>query len=176
MNEPIESHIVKLSNIIEKLHAFKALESVSTVRSQMLKEKYKCDVFSKHVLYIIKTTYSNRENILRLFYEFKSQNKEAFRLSSVNNEEQGKFNGILYVGSSASLATRMNQHLGHNGNRVYSLQLNKWFNEVSEVDIITIPVDDAYADILYPLENALWDFYRPLFGKKGTNVNSSKYT
>ena len=124
-------------------------------------------------MYIIKTNFLDRKEILKQFNQFKEKSKETYKLSSVNDLVD--FKGVLYVGSSASIDSRLNQHLGHNGKLVYSLQLNQWFKKVTDVEIEIIPIDNIYYDILYPLENALWDFHKPLFGKKGTNVNSSKY-
>jgi hypothetical protein len=173
MKQAIDKHITKLSKTIEGLKTFKTSKISPTTRNQILKEKFKCGLDSENFLYVIKTNFLDRKEILKQFYQFKDKNQDTYKLSSVNDPDE--FKGVLYVGSSASLDSRLNQHLGHSGQRVYSLQLNKWFKKITEVEIEIIPIDEKHTDILYPLENALWDFHKPLFGKKGTNVNSSKH-
>lgn len=171
IKQAIDNHIEKPEKTIKGLKNFKAN---TTTINQALSKQFKNDIKSKNFIYIIKTKLRDREEILRQFKLFigKDDNKKKYKLSSLNNPE--KFNGVLYVGSSASLNSRINQHLGHNGKRVYSLQLNQWFNKITEVEIKITPIDNS--DILYPLENALWDYYEPLFGKKGTNFNAAKHT
>jgi len=171
MKQAIDNHIEKLLKIIKGLGTF---EPTPTTSRQALAETFKCDIKSEYFLYIIRTDFMDSKVILKQFRQFKDKNKESYKLSSIN--ELDKFNGVLYVGSSASLDSRLNQHLGHTGKRVYSLQLNQWFKKITEVEIEIIPINETYFDILYPLENALWDYHRPLFGKKGTNVNSSRHT
>ena len=173
MNKAIDEHIAKLSKTIESLMTFKTTKVSTITRIQMLKKEFKCGLNSGNYLYIIKTNFLDHQKILKQFNQFKDKNRETYKLSSINDINE--FKGVLYVGSSASLDSRLNEHLGHKGSKIYSLHLKHWFKKISKVEIEIIPIDKTYSDILYPLENALWDFHKPLFGKKGPNVNSSKH-
>ena len=173
MKQAIDNHITKLKKTIKSLENYNKTRATLTIKNQILSETFKCNLESENFLYVIKTNFLNREEILKQFRQFKDNNREDYKLSSINKPDE--FKGVLYVGSSASLDSRINQHLGHTGAKVYSLQLKKWFKKIKEVEIEIIAIDETYTDILYPLENAVWDFHKPLFGKKGTNVNSSKH-
>lgn len=127
-------------------------------------------------IYIIRIQFEDKEAIINSFSTFKSQGRDEYRLSSLN--KTNTFSKVLYVGTSAlgvrSLKSRLRQHLGDSGKKVYSLQLAQWLLPIcKEIEVEIIPVDEIHAGALYALENALWDFYTPLFGKKGVNVNTS---
>jgi hypothetical protein len=77
---------------------------------------------------------------------------------------------FLYVGSTADMATRLEQHLGFGSSpKTYALQLAHW---AADLDL---PLALAYAASpigLAPaatqaLEDALWDKLQPMFGRRG---------
>lgn len=171
----IKGQATRLHEVIGELQKFDKEVHLSgfPFNSYSIDEKFKFPLNVTNHVYVIKTKHNNPEKLVRLFSNFKTKNKKTHKLSLVNAAPE-TFNGILYVGSSGSLNTRMNQHLGLTGKTVYSLQLREWGrNEISTVDIQVIPIPEKYNEILQYIENALWDFYQPLFGKKGANVNSS---
>lgn len=130
-------------------------------------------------VYVIRTEAANASKVYQFYKDFKEEGKDAFRLSS-NNEDirKKKFDKVLYVGTSSrgmsSFKGRLREHLGIIGPKVYSLQLGHWFQPCpATIHVEVFPIEDGKKGILYDFENALWDFYQPLFGKKGVNVSSS---
>lgn len=130
-------------------------------------------------VYVIRTEEQNESLIYENYKQFKDENKDNFRLSSSNKDIRTKdFKGVLYVGTSSrgmsSFKGRLREHFGIIGPKVYSLQLRHWFKPMpAKIHIEVFTIGDEEKGILYDFENALWDFYEPLFGKKGVNVVSS---
>lgn len=75
----------------------------------------------------------------------------------------------LYVGSSESIHTRLNQHFGLGARRTYSLQLAYWAAEISvELSIECTAYSDSISrPALQALEDTLWDLEKPMFGRQG---------
>jgi len=133
----------------------------------------------KQFVYVIRTEETDAEALYGMFNKFKKKEKDAFRLSSTNEKiRKKKFKQVIYVGTSSrgmgSFKDRLREHLGIIGPKVYSLQLAHWLQPCpAKIHVEVFPIEDSKKGILYDFENALWDFYEPLFGKKGVNVSSS---
>jgi hypothetical protein len=97
---------------------------------------------------------------------------DGFRMSRINKKnswEEKKGNYCLYVGSSkGSVVKRFVQHLGLPGDnpRIYALHLARWWPEAAiQIDIRQLRGEaEPY---LQEIEDMLWDYYRPIFGRKG---------
>ena len=131
-------------------------------------------------VYVIRTEELSDSKMYGMYNDFKERIKnDEFRLSSNNEDFRTKdFNQVLYVGTSSrgmsSFKRRLREHLGIVGPKIYSLQLGRWFQpRTATIHVEVFPISDDEKGILYDFENALWDFYEPLFGKKGVNVSSS---
>lgn len=159
----------QIENYIEKIKRLKEANlSNSFNKSISLDNSFKDDIQGTNI-YIIKTDFLDKDKIIEAY---KNQDANNLKLSSLNNTTD--FNGILYVGISNSLKYRINLHLGFASERVYSLHLKKWFNFKNKKLIIEIyPINSEDSDLGLIIENGLWDFYKPLFGKKGTNIKQS---
>lgn len=150
----------------KKLKVFETLNPIKKVIS--VKEEFKEKILGTNI-YIIKTKYSDKGKITKAFND---ASKLDIKLASLNMASD--FNGILYVGVSNSLQKRINQHLGFCSEKVYALHLKKWFHfKDNNIEIEIYPVPTNYAELSIIIENGLWDYYKPLFGKKGTNVKKS---
>lgn len=99
----------------------------------------------------------------------KIKNIDRVNLSRYNNVNSP----ILYVGSSTtSFITRLKNHFGVMGNRVYSLHLCKW-DEGIDYNIIfyTYEVISKFEKVskrilTEVIEQQIWDEFKPVFGKK----------
>lgn len=170
MNELLEAknkQKIKLENSVIKLQSFIPSESVKIKLS--LNKTFETKINGTY-LYVFKTKLIEKEKLIKAFLN--QSNKSDFKLSSINNIEE--FNGTIYVGSSNSLKSRINLHLGNSSKKVYSLHLSNWFtNFEKEIDLEYYFIPTEYLEITEILENGLWDIKKPLFGKKGTNIKSS---
>ncbi|MDD2635136.1 MAG: hypothetical protein PHW82_06510 [Bacteroidales bacterium] len=172
MKKIIESHINKLKEDIRLLDEIKSVLACSSnyniptnFTADELKQKY---FFAKNgdlYVYIIRTEINDREALEGAFHHFKYNHKDKAKYSVSLMNKPKQYSKVLYVGSSASIKSRLSQHLGLTGPKVYSLQLSKWYN-YNQVSIETIRIPEKYHSILYQIENAFWDYYQPLFGKK----------
>ncbi|MGL5913656.1 MAG: hypothetical protein ACRCZB_05775 [Bacteroidales bacterium] len=187
-NTVIQQRITKMEERIKYLKDYLSNISSCTITKQLVPQQkftqqdidnchnsLECPISSsiggkQTYLYIIRAKYNNALSVQEAFQDFKTANVD-YKVSTVNRANTSKNkDGVLYVGSSSSIITRMNEHLGITGQKVYSLQLKHWaLSLFTEVEIELIPIEPKYIDILYDLEDALWDYYRPLFGKKGAN-------
>jgi hypothetical protein len=66
---------------------------------------------------------------------------------------------------------RIKQHLGAGNFRTYALQLSKWHLDLSyriEIEAINIVSNKECLtkELVELVEQAFWDFYKPVFGKK----------
>ena len=170
MNDLLQAKNNQKDKLIESILK---LESFLPDNSYRLKVKLN-QIFTNKIdgtcLYVLKTKNLNKE-YLRIKYR-KLKSIETFKLSSIN--EIKEFDGTIYVGSSNSLKSRINQHLGNSSEKVYSLHLKNWFGEIdNEIDLEYYIIPKEYSGLANILENGLWDLKKPLFGKKGTNVKSS---
>lgn len=101
--------------------------------------------------------------------KLKVKNKDRVNLSRYNRTSSS----TLYVGSSTTdFKTRIKNHLGTEGTRVYSLHLCKWDNAleydltISVYEVISENDEETERFIVEILEQQFWDILNPIFGKR----------
>lgn len=74
----------------------------------------------------------------------------------------------LYVGRSKTLRARLRQHLGAEGRGVFSLHLARWAATThGKVHISMLRFSGTDDLLVQAIEDGLWSFLRPAFGRKG---------
>lgn len=75
----------------------------------------------------------------------------------------------VYVGSSRSIASRLCQHLVHGPQRTYALHLAEWCPAgLHQLKVeVQAPIGEMPAELVQTAEDALWDRYQPMFGRRG---------
>lgn len=116
-----------------------------------------------------------RGQLISRFQEFQARNailtrgKDRLNVSRFNNVDSE----TLYLGSSMNdIPGRIKQHLGGGNFRTYSLHLSKWASDlVYDITLSTYVIrhkqdrrlERPFVELI---EQALWDHYKPVFGKK----------
>lgn len=132
---------------------------------------------NKHpLIYVMEVQSSKKIKILREHFEsFHSENRQKTKnIDRVNLSKYNKtLTNILYVGSSTTdFKTRIKNHLGTEGGRVYSLHLSKWDNslgydlKISAYEVLSQSEDIVERFIVEILEQQIWDMLKPIFGKR----------
>jgi hypothetical protein len=75
----------------------------------------------------------------------------------------------FYVGSSQSVAKRLNDHLGYGARGTYALQLHHWARPLSLVleFVCAKYADNTPFSVVQALEDTLWQTRQPMFGRQG---------
>ena len=116
-----------------------------------------------------------RGQLIRRFQEFQKWN--TIQTRDKDRINVSRFNSVdsetLYLGSSMNdIPGRIKQHLGGGSFRTYSLHLSKWASDlVYDITLSTyvilhrqdVKLDRPFVELV---EQALWDHYKPVFGKK----------
>lgn len=120
-----------------------------------------------------------RKRLLELFDDFREENRKKTR--GVDRINISKFNKknidseVLYVGSSTTnFHNRLKNHFGILQDRVYSLHLNKWSqNLIYKITLNTYEIESKTNKekiferaIVEIVEQQIWDRLKPIFGKK----------
>jgi hypothetical protein len=116
-----------------------------------------------------------RGQLISRFQEFQTRNtlqtrgKDRLNVSRFNNVDSE----TLYLGSSMNdIPGRIKQHFGGGNFRTYSLHLSKWASDlVYDIKLSTYVIihrQDGRLErpFVELVEQALWDHYKPVFGKK----------
>jgi hypothetical protein len=117
-------------------------------------------------------------------YRFQTETPEefhaAFPQSSTCSYKLSRKNELtddgvtLYVGSSRSFASRLQQHFGFGAEATYSLHLKRWVPETLSNTPLVLEywtVRDSKQVrpvVLQALEDYLWDHSQPVFGRRGS--------
>jgi len=89
--------------------------------------------------------------------------KKAF--PKINRHRQENKDNCVYVGSSESLKTRIKQHFDDNCTALtYALHIKCYYKE-DDLIVKYININDR--DLMQDVEDALWDYYKPVLGKRG---------
>lgn len=104
------------------------------------------------------------EPLHKAFFEAKAAKKNNRAYCRMNEASE-----LLYVGSSSSLHSRIQQHLGFGSHGTYAMQLLHWLPPVEgelniEVWRFGPAVDGA---VLQAIEDGLWAMNKPMFGRQG---------
>jgi len=113
--------------------------------------------------------------LLQNFEEYYAANKA--KIKNIDRVNLSRYNRtqshVLYVGSSTTdFTTRIKNHLGTEGTRMYSLHLCKWdksleYNlKISTFEVISGTNETSERFIVEILEQQLWDTLKPVFGKR----------
>lgn len=128
------------------------------------------------LIYVLQVQSSKKIKRLIEYFEnyhstnkLKTKNKDRVNLSRYNKT----LSDILYVGSSTTdFKTRIKNHLGTEGTRVYSLHLCKWDNcleydlNIFAYEVISESDETIERFIVEILEQQFWDKLSPIFGKR----------
>jgi type II secretory pathway component HofQ len=94
----------------------------------------------------------------------KSRNDNAY--CRVNRDNTNT--DILYVGRSKTPRTRLRQHLGEKNNGTYSMHLQRWATgNDAKISISYLKFENKSDSLIQVIEDCLWDFLKPVFGKRG---------
>ncbi|WP_417874005.1 GIY-YIG nuclease family protein [Xanthomarina gelatinilytica] len=139
-----------------------------TAKSQLLTNfNYDKDRYVYLIRYL--ATEDTSDKIKKAFEDFSSKNTPkikgiTFNLPRYNEEHTSKY---LYVGTSKKLKNRIKQHLGLSSSKqTYSLHLIYWFPKQIDLGITIIKVSSENKMVFESIEQAYWDNYEPLFGKR----------
>ena len=147
MEKAITNYIKKLNEIIEVLKEVK-YDIKETLQLNTSTEKFNKQFDYSNIIYVIRTDMHDLQFLKKEFSNFKEENKDEYKLSKLN-KVNNNFKGVLYVGSSmTSIRSRIRQHLGITGKKVYSLQLSAW-----------LPDHEIYIDF-YQFNNKIFYFFR----------------
>lgn len=127
-----------------------------------------------NVAYLVRTTPILSAAVLHEHYTRWAEGPgESIHGSRVNAENTKRNrDGVLYVGSCRSKARqRIRQHVGTRNRRTYALHLREWIDDLPRsVDFAYIVLGDRVTPLqLQAIEDSLWDYYHPLFGKRGAH-------
>lgn len=145
-------------------------------RITLKKHLHKIPKSDNPLIYVFQVQSSkNIKKLIEYFEDYHSENK----LKTKNNDRVNlsRYNkilsDILYVGSSTTdFKTRIKNHLGTEGTRVYSLHLCKWDNcleydlKISAYEVISESEETVERFIVEILEQQFWDKLSPIFGKR----------
>ncbi len=125
-----------------------------------------------NVVYVVRTTPILSSAVLHEHYTRWAEGAGKAIHGSRVNKENTKRNrdGVLYVGSCRSKARqRIRQHIGTRNRRTYALHLREWIDDLPRfVDFAYTALEDQVTSLqLQAIEDSLWDYYHPLFGKRG---------
>lgn len=131
---------------------------------------------NKPLIYVLQVQSSKKlKRLIECFENYHSANKlKAKNKDRVNLSRYNKTSSdILYVGSSTTdFKTRIKNHLGTEGTRVYSLHLCKWDNcleydlNIFAYEVISESDETIERFIVEILEQQFWDKLSPIFGKR----------
>ena len=111
--------------------------------------------------------------ISKRFGRWKEKNSKAIHASMNNTQNINKNkSGTLYVGSSRSgFRDRMRKHIGTTNTRTYAMHLKEWLKSTpGHIEVEYFTFEDKVSHLqLQVIEDSLWDYYSPIFGKKGAH-------
>lgn len=145
-------------------------------RITLKKHLHKIPKSDNPLIYVFQVQSSkNIKKLIEYFEDYHSENKLKIKNNDrVNLSRYNKtLSDILYVGSSTTdFKTRIKNHLGTEGTRVYSLHLCKWDNcleydlKILAYEVISESEETVERFIVEILEQQFWDKLSPIFGKR----------
>lgn len=160
------ANILKLANQIKQLDPPQETSLNVTVTQELDRIQWgKTEPVSRYI-YVIKTTKCSLDDLQQAYLNFNADSN--VNLSRLNLVPDIHNNNVLYVGSSKSVVTRLNQHLGFGNAKTYALHLNKWTDNLKiTIELYQYP-SDTPDQVIQAIEDHLWDKLSPLFGRKGS--------
>ena len=115
-------------------------------------------------------------------YKILSKYQDEYKMLSKYNEENFKGNvkedllNCLYVGSSKKLKSRLREHCDDKRKGPYALHIGSWKNwlplkelKAGQIKILKLENQNEYfPDQIQFYEDVLWDYYKPLLGRRGS--------
>lgn len=141
-----------------------------------LENKYKKGKYIYRI-YFKDHNVSNKK-LIEAFQKVKEGKQCQYKMAKINFETLDvldKTINTLYVGSSANIEKRLNEHLGFGSKSTYALHLNKWNTHLKQIhiEVLSINLSDVTKNnkaihrfVLENVEQGYWDYYNPLFGKR----------
>lgn len=172
--ENLVTQISKISIVPFQDIAFKSVEfrDKEALKQNLIKIKKN----THPLIYIIQLqSGKDLKLLLQNFEEYYATNKAKTKnVDRVNLSRYNRTNSnVLYVGSSTTnFTTRIKNHLGTEGTRMYSLHLCKWdksmeYNlKISTFEVISGTNETSERFIVEILEQQFWDKLKPVFGKR----------
>lgn len=78
-------------------------------------------------------------------------------------------NKALYVGRSSDLPSRLKQHVVSGPKGTYALHMSTWAHPLDGSIILhALSYPDVSDAALQDIEDGLWDYFKPVFGRRGT--------
>ncbi|WP_318421779.1 hypothetical protein [Photobacterium leiognathi] len=122
-------------------------------------------------IYVFKVTGKQRnvsklKGVLEIEKKQQSSNSdEKNDLPRINNNSSGQY---VYVGRSFDIRARVRQHLSSGYRGTYALHLERWSCELNEkLEILIYEFNAVNNVVIQAYEDALWDYLKPCFGRKG---------
>jgi hypothetical protein len=168
------TQIIADQDITIKSDDFRAGQSLSEVLDQFHNS-------TNPIIYRISCeSYQERKLLINTFRDFvignrkNQRGKDRINVSKFNDTSESVYeNQTLYIGSTMyNIKSRIKQHLGSGYFRTYSMHLSKWDNGLDytiriktyQVVLSISNINKQYLTEL--LEQELWDYYKPVFGKR----------
>tara|TARA_R110002111_G_scaffold195899_1_gene261685 strand:- start:142 stop:717 length:576 start_codon:yes stop_codon:yes gene_type:complete len=176
-DEFLDSLKLNLKEIQLKDHQNIIFNSAEFRTKEILNESiYKVKKSSLPLIYTIELLeISKLPKLLGMFENFSEKNK--LKVKNKDRVNVSKYNktlsSFLYVGSSTTdFYSRLKNHFGTRGNRVYSMHLCKWDNDTNyDLKISTYIIENlknlnTTHSIVELVEQQVWDELKPNFGKR----------
>lgn len=176
-DEFLDSLKLYLKEIQLKDHQNIIFNSAEFRTKEILNESiYKVKKSSLSLIYTIELLeISKLPKLLGMFENFSEKNK--LKVKNKDRVNVSKYNkslsSFLYVGSSTTdFYARLKNHFGTRGNRVYSMHLCKWDNDISyDLKLRTYTLENIKSpntmhSIVELVEQQVWDELKPNFGKR----------
>jgi len=152
-------------------HDFTAEQIRSRIAAQDLNpwlEEALGDQITHPALYLLSA--GNVEIAEALKHSFDSlpdKRERGYALPKRNKVRPGQT--ILYVGSSKNIKSRLKQHIGQAPVGTYALNLQRWCPEFEGIVTVKVLLFSPVVgwQCRQDIEDAVWDFRQPIFGKKG---------
>jgi hypothetical protein len=173
LNDKIsKSNLEHFQTVSFNSNEFRNKKTLNNALKRVEKNKYP-------LIYIISIPNKKSKNkIITSFEKFKKAND--LKIKNVNKVNLSRYNSqyinsdTIYVGSSTTnFITRIKNHLGVLGIRVYSLHLSKWDENLNyEISIEIYEVRTENEDeilerfVVEVIEQQIWQLLKPVFGKK----------
>lgn len=130
---------------------------------------------SAEYLYVFRLSDGNREPIDKIMDVFRtaraSQAAEGYHGKKNlcrGNEGHAPSSSALYVGRSAAPRKRLREHLLASTQGTYAMHLTEWATRLDlHVDFYLYRFESVSWRALQVLEDGLWDYLRPLLGRRG---------
>ena len=163
--------------LLDIKHEMVHIDDLNSIQSDSF-EKYKSYTNSVYIIEAPNACNLRIDEVERLFENNRANHfNPYYHISRINKKHFGNGNITLYVGSKQKdLGNRFLQHLGlidKKKRSVSSLYMKDWWGNNGTIDITIYNYgEEINHNQLQIIEDAIWNVMKPLFGKRGGNLNS----